>query len=66
MCQFELVVTDKSDSEQLCSGHAELCNRKYGNTTLLGSHDSFAFSGNLLACEFSFPSRQVRGRNGER
>jgi len=25
------------------------CNRKYGNTTFLGSHDSFAFSGTPLA-----------------
>ncbi|KAF8151375.1 PLC-like phosphodiesterase [Crassisporium funariophilum] len=34
---------------QLCNGHAELCDRKYGNTTFLGSHDSFAFSGNPFA-----------------
>ncbi|KAF9003879.1 PLC-like phosphodiesterase [Cyathus striatus] len=27
-----------------CNGHEELCNRSYGNTTFLGSHDSFAFS----------------------
>ncbi|KAF9481497.1 PLC-like phosphodiesterase [Pholiota conissans] len=35
--------------EQLCNGHAELCDRKYGNTTFLGSHDSFAVSGNPFA-----------------
>jgi len=35
--------------EQVCNGHAALCDRKYGNTTFLGSHDSFAFSGNPLA-----------------
>jgi len=34
---------------QLCNGHAELCERPYGNTTFLGSHDSFAFSGNPFA-----------------
>jgi len=34
---------------QLCNGHAELCDRKYGNVTFLGSHDSFAFSGNPFA-----------------
>jgi hypothetical protein len=34
---------------QLCNGHSELCERKYGNTTFLGSHDSFAFSGNPFA-----------------
>ncbi|KAJ6552991.1 PLC-like phosphodiesterase [Mycena capillaripes] len=28
----------------VCNGHAELCNRSYGNTTFMGSHDSFAFS----------------------
>ncbi|KAF9448750.1 PLC-like phosphodiesterase [Macrolepiota fuliginosa MF-IS2] len=32
-----------------CNGHVELCERPYGNTTFLGSHDSFAFSGNPLA-----------------
>jgi len=34
---------------QLCNGHAELCERKYGNTTFLASHDSFAVSGNPFA-----------------
>lgn len=34
---------------QLCNGHAELCERKYGNVTFLGSHDSFASSGNPFA-----------------
>ncbi|KAK7023642.1 hypothetical protein VNI00_016604 [Paramarasmius palmivorus] len=33
----------------VCNGHAELCNRSYGNTTFLGSHDSFAFSKDPLA-----------------
>ncbi|KAI0812631.1 PLC-like phosphodiesterase [Irpex lacteus] len=27
-----------------CNGHAELCDRSYGNVTFLGAHDSFAFS----------------------
>ncbi|TFK88741.1 PLC-like phosphodiesterase [Polyporus arcularius HHB13444] len=27
-----------------CNGHAELCDRSYGNVTYLGAHDSFAFS----------------------
>jgi len=35
--------------DQLCNGHAELCERKYGNTTFLGAHDSFAASGNPFA-----------------
>lgn len=26
----------------VCNGHTELCGRSYGNTTFLGSHDSFA------------------------
>ncbi|KAF8968512.1 PLC-like phosphodiesterase [Flammula alnicola] len=34
---------------QLCNGHSELCDRKYGNTTFLGAHDSFAASGNPFA-----------------
>ncbi|KAI3595893.1 PLC-like phosphodiesterase [Moniliophthora roreri] len=33
----------------VCNGHAELCSRGYGNTTFLGSHDSFAFSKDPLA-----------------
>ncbi|KAI0743414.1 PLC-like phosphodiesterase [Daedaleopsis nitida] len=32
----------------VCNGHAELCNRSYGNTTFFGSHDSFAFSDNPI------------------
>jgi len=35
--------------DQLCNGHAELCQRKYGNTTFLGAHDSFAASANPFA-----------------
>jgi len=35
--------------DQLCNGHADLCDRKYGNVTFLGAHDSFAFSGNPFA-----------------
>jgi hypothetical protein len=33
----------------VCNGHAELCSRPYGNTTFLGSHDSYAFSSDPLA-----------------
>ncbi|KAF8829668.1 hypothetical protein HHX47_DHR2000233 [Lentinula edodes] len=33
----------------ICNGHAELCTRPYGNTTFLGSHDSYAFSSDPLA-----------------
>jgi len=35
--------------EQLCNGHAGLCDRKYGNTTFVGAHDSFAYSSNPFA-----------------
>jgi len=42
-------LTIPSKRAQLCNGHAELCDRKYGNVTFLGSHDSFAFSGNPFA-----------------
>ncbi|KAF4582654.1 hypothetical protein EYR40_002577 [Pleurotus pulmonarius] len=28
----------------VCNGHAELCNRSFGNVTFFGSHDSFAFT----------------------
>ncbi|KAF8586155.1 PLC-like phosphodiesterase [Ramaria rubella] len=33
----------------LCNGHAELCNRSYGNITFVGAHDSYAFSEDPLA-----------------
>ncbi|KAJ7093421.1 PLC-like phosphodiesterase [Mycena belliarum] len=33
----------------VCNGHAELCNRSYGNVTFVGSHDSFAISKDPLA-----------------
>ncbi|KAF9448739.1 PLC-like phosphodiesterase [Macrolepiota fuliginosa MF-IS2] len=32
-----------------CNGHAELCNRSYSNVTVVGAHDSFAFSSDPLA-----------------
>jgi len=35
--------------DQLCNGHAELCDRSYGNTTFFGAHDSFAASMNPFA-----------------
>ncbi|CAA7264432.1 unnamed protein product [Cyclocybe aegerita] len=44
-----LGLTIPTKRAQLCNGHSELCERKYGNTTFLGSHDSFAFSGNPFA-----------------
>ncbi|KAF7318862.1 hypothetical protein HMN09_00221700 [Mycena chlorophos] len=33
----------------VCNGHAELCDRSYGNVTFIGAHDSFAFSTDPLA-----------------
>jgi hypothetical protein len=35
--------------QQVCNGHAELCDRSYGNITYFGAHDSFAFSKDPLA-----------------
>lgn len=35
--------------EQLCNGHPELCDRKYGNITSIGAHDSFAYSSSPFA-----------------
>ena len=35
--------------DQLCNGSAGLCDRKYGNTTFVGAHDSFAYSSNPFA-----------------
>jgi len=33
----------------VCNGHAELCNRSYSNVTVIGAHDSFAFSTDPLS-----------------
>ncbi|KAI0356351.1 PLC-like phosphodiesterase [Trametes cingulata] len=49
----------------VCNGHAELCNRSYGNVTFLGAHDSFAFSDDPLALardqEIDIPSQLKLG-----
>lgn len=41
------VFTLPTTAQQLCNGHAELCNRKWSNITTIGTHDS-AFVGNQL------------------
>ncbi|KAF9003923.1 PLC-like phosphodiesterase [Cyathus striatus] len=33
----------------ICNGYAELCSRRYSNVTVIGAHDSFAFSKDPLA-----------------
>ncbi|KAF8807790.1 PLC-like phosphodiesterase [Phlegmacium glaucopus] len=33
----------------ICNGHAELCNRSFGNVTFVGAHDSYAIGVNTLA-----------------
>ncbi|EFI26548.1 hypothetical protein CC1G_15761 [Coprinopsis cinerea okayama7 len=43
------VVQRQSSDEKACNGHPELCDRKYGNVTFLGSHDSFADSPHFYA-----------------
>lgn len=45
----DLIVDDLCNRDMLCNGHAALCERKYGNTTFLGSHDSFAVSTSVFA-----------------
>ncbi|KAF5349947.1 hypothetical protein D9756_009264 [Leucocoprinus leucothites] len=42
-------MTLPSRRDPACNGHPQLCGRHYGNTTFLGSHDSFAHSKNPLA-----------------
>ncbi|KAL7281152.1 PLC-like phosphodiesterase [Trametes coccinea BRFM310] len=53
--------TVPSKRATVCNGHAELCNRSYGNVTFLGAHDSFAFSEDPLALsrdqELDIPSQ---------
>jgi len=43
------LLAERQAEEMVCNGRAELCDRKYGNVTFLGAHDSFAFSSNPLA-----------------
>ncbi|KAK7064034.1 PLC-like phosphodiesterase [Favolaschia claudopus] len=33
----------------VCNGHSELCDRSYGNVTIVGAHDSYAVGTNNLA-----------------
>jgi hypothetical protein len=46
---FGLALPLVKRSEQLCNGRAEFCERKYGNITFVGAHDSFAASVNPFA-----------------
>lgn len=43
------LLAERQNQEMVCNGRAELCDRKYGNVTFLGAHDSFAFSPNPFA-----------------
>lgn len=43
------LLEERQEQEMACNGRAELCDRKYGNITTLGTHDSFAFSENPFA-----------------
>ncbi|KAJ7496453.1 PLC-like phosphodiesterase [Mycena latifolia] len=44
-----LAATIPKKRATVCNGHAELCNRSYGNVTFVGAHDSFAISEDPLA-----------------
>ncbi|ESK87562.1 hypothetical protein Moror_2011 [Moniliophthora roreri MCA 2997] len=44
---FGLPLTSKRAT--ICNGRAELCSRSYGNTTFLGSHNSYAVSTDIFA-----------------
>ncbi|KAF8797824.1 PLC-like phosphodiesterase [Phlegmacium glaucopus] len=46
---FGLAIPQLDKRDQLCNGHAGLCDRSYGNVTFLGAHDSFADSYNPFA-----------------
>jgi len=39
----------KRNTTSTCNGHAELCDRSYGNVTFVGAHDSYAVSSTNLA-----------------
>ncbi|KAI5891247.1 PLC-like phosphodiesterase [Schizophyllum commune H4-8] len=43
------VLAAPKSRDRACNGHAELCDRSYGNVTFMGSHDSFAYSDDPLA-----------------
>lgn len=44
-----VLLAERQNQDMVCNGHAELCDRKYGNVTFLGAHDSFAHSPNPFA-----------------
>ncbi|KAJ7163764.1 PLC-like phosphodiesterase [Mycena filopes] len=60
-----LAATIPTKRATVCNGHAELCNRSYGNVTFVGAHDSFAFSKDPLALardqEVDIPSQLALG-----
>lgn len=39
-----------------CNGHAELCDRSYGNITFVGAHDSYAVGTSGLATNQDYDS----------
>ncbi|KAJ7347549.1 PLC-like phosphodiesterase [Mycena albidolilacea] len=46
---FALAASIPVKRATVCNGHAELCNRSYGNITFVGAHDSAFFSQDPLA-----------------
>ncbi|TEB26200.1 PLC-like phosphodiesterase [Coprinellus micaceus] len=44
-----ILLAERQNQEMVCNGRSELCDRKYGNVTFLGAHDSFAHSPNPFA-----------------
>ncbi|KAJ7270240.1 PLC-like phosphodiesterase [Mycena rebaudengoi] len=62
---FGFTSTIPAKRATVCNGHAELCNRSYGNVTFVGSHDSAFFDNNPLALardqEVSIPKQLEAG-----
>ncbi|KAJ7062606.1 PLC-like phosphodiesterase [Mycena amicta] len=60
-----LAATIPTKRATVCNGHAELCNRSYGNITFVGAHDSAFFSQDPLAFardqEIDIPSQLALG-----
>jgi putative hemolysin len=50
-----------------CNGHAELCDKSYGNVTFLGTHNSYAVGGEVADNQGWNVTRQLvsRGSSGE-
>ncbi|CAG8699404.1 7138_t:CDS:2 [Dentiscutata erythropus] len=63
---FTIIITFTwANAQQLCNGHAELCNKSYSAVSFVATHNSYAY-GNLVAAtqDYSIPTQLKDGVRG--